>query len=263
MSNPRPGVSVGAVDPSVEPEESSYDLTCFRLADTLRCGEALRHLATESASMEEAARKATGYVYERFRSQDSRRQCVLVRMFKTHPYERLSAGLREFADTMAKGLPLTGATKCLVLLGTHGDDPLWNSRRTSAGHQAIPLVSEAVVERSPMISQLIHQFGLRTADFLRATPEIIKEMDRKSYGVFHILRAPSSPFVPAQQDFVARYGVQSVLGFGGVLPDGNLFALIIFARVPTASPVAQMFRTIAVDLKLGLLALFDKPIFAA
>lgn len=67
--------------------------------------------------------------------------------------------------------------------------------------------------------------------------------------------------MPAQKDFVVPYGIVSVLGFGGFLPDGNLFAVIIFARVPTSPSVAEMFRTVALNLKLGLLALSDKPVF--
>jgi hypothetical protein len=74
--------------------------------------------------------------------------------------------------------------------------------------------------------------------------------------------AASSPFIPAQKDFVLPYKVASVLGFGGLLPDGDLFAVIIFSRVAIPASTAEMFRTIALNLKLGLLALLEKPVFA-
>ena len=57
-------------------------------------------------------------------------------------------------------------------------------------------------------------------------------------------------------------GIGSVLGFGGMLPDGELFTVIIFARVAIPTPTAEMFRTIALNLKLGLLAILGKPVFA-
>jgi hypothetical protein len=268
MRNLEPKVPAGAPNAPATPvtlaqEQFTYDLMRFTMADMVRCGGALRHLAAESDSMEEAAQNVTRFLYEHLLDKTSNgRECVLVRFFKTHAYGGLSGELRRFADSMAAGASLREDTKCLVLLGTSGDEPQWNLRRRSVAHQAIPLASEAVVEQSPMISQLIRQLGLTTAGFLHTTPEIIKDPDQKSFGVFHVPEAANSPCVPAQKDFVAPYGIASVLGFGGILPDGNLFAVIIFARVPTSPPVAEMFRTMALNLKLGLLSLLDKPAFA-
>jgi len=245
------------------PDQPVYDLTRFTLADMVGCGRALRSLVTESTSMEEAAQKATRCFYEHCRDKISNdRSCVLVRLFKTHPYGGLRQELRAFADSKAGGAALTRDTRCLTLLGTTGDDPKWNSRRTSAGHRCIPLLSAAMVGESPMIAQLIRQLGMTTTEFLRTGPEIIKDLDQRRFGVFHVPAATGSPFIPAQKEFVAPYGVASVLGFGGMLPDGDLFVVIIFARVSIPASTAEMFRTVALNLKLGLLALLDKPVFA-
>lgn len=244
-------------------DQPVYDLTGFTLADMVRCGKALRLLAADSASLEEAAQKVTRYLYEHLRDKSSNnRSCVLVRFFKTHVYGGLTRELREYAASTASSAVLTDDTKCLTLLGTAGDDPLWNSRQTSKGHKCIPLTGETMVEQFPMISQLIRQLGLTMTEFLRMTPEIIKDVGQRSFGVFHVPVAANSPFVPAQKDFVAPYGIASVLGFGGMLPDGDLFVVIIFTRVAIPSPTAEMFRTVALNLKLGLLGLIDKPVFA-
>lgn len=244
-------------------DQLAYDLAAFALGDMVRGGRALRLLAVESASMEEAAQKVTGYLYQHLRDKTSNEHCcVLVRLFKTHPYAGLSQDLRDFAVSMAAGAALNQDTKCLTLLASAGDDPQWNSPRTSKGHRAIPLISEAMVDQLPMIAQLIRQLGLATSDFVRTRAEIIKELDEKKFGVFHVPVATDSPFIPAQKDFVAAYGIASVLGFGGMLPDGDLFVVIIFARAPIPASTAEMFRTIALNLKLGLLALMDKPVFA-
>lgn len=267
MSSPQPSVSAGGQKASAAPaipapEQLTYDLARFTLADMVRCGGALRHLAAESASMEEAAQKVTRYLYEHLLDRTSNeRCCVLVRLFKTHSYAGLSEELQTFAASMAAGAALTPDTKCLTLLASAGDEPQWNSRRTSKGHQAIPLLSEAMVEQSPMISQLIRQLGMTTAELLRTGPEILRELEQKEFGVFHVPSATNSPSIPAQKDFVAPYGVSSVLGFGGMLPDGDLFVVIIFARVAIPVSTADMFRTIALNLKLGLLSLLDKPVF--
>jgi hypothetical protein len=242
----------------------AHDLTRFTLVDMVRCGEALRLLVTQAASMEKAAQAVTRYLYENLRDRNSDdHSCVLVRFFRTLIYARLTTDLRQAAASqISPSADISKDTKCLTLLATTGDDPRWNSRHTSSAHKCIPLTSEAMVERFPMISQLIRQLGLTTSELLRTTPELVKELDQRSYGVFHVPLAIDSPFVPAQADFVVPHGVSSVLGFGGMLPDGDLFAAIIFARVAIPSSTADIFRTIALNLKVGLLDLFDEPVFA-
>src|SRR5579864_6114420 len=94
--------SAGARNPAEEPTapgRDAYDLTRFTLVDMVRCGAALRRLATESTSMEDAAQRVTRYLYENLRGKtaDSNRSCVLVRFFKTHLYGRLIEELREAA----------------------------------------------------------------------------------------------------------------------------------------------------------------------
>jgi hypothetical protein len=267
-ASPSPGISDAIGKPAAaahdQPasDQPAYDLTRFTLADMVRCGAALRRLATEATSMEDAAQRVTRYLYENLRDKtaSNNRSCVLVRFFKTHLYGRLIEELREAAAVSSA--PLTKDTKCLTLLATAGDEPHWNSRQSSRMHKCIPLLSEAMVEQFPMISQLIRQMGMTTTDLLCTTPEIIKDLHRKNFGVFHVPAAINSPFVPAQKDFVVPYGIGSVLGFGGMLPHGELFAVIIFARAAIPSSTAEMFRTIALNLKLGLLAILDKPVFA-
>jgi hypothetical protein len=244
------------------PDRLLYDLTGFTLGDMVRCGRALRLLAAESASMEEAAQKVTAYLYQHLGYGASNdRACVLVRLFKTHAYADLGTELREFAASTSGAAP-NEDTRCLTLLASAGDDPQWNSRRTSKAHQAIPLVSEAMVEQFPMIAQLIRQLGLTVSEVLQTGPEIIKDLEQRRFGIFHVPAAAGSPFIPAQKEFVAPYAVSSVLGFGGRLPGGDLFVVIMFMRVPIPASTAELFPTIALNLKLGLLALVDKPVFA-
>lgn len=39
---------------------------------------------------------------------------------------------------------------------------------------------------------------------------------------------------------IVPFGIRSVLGFGGMLPDGNLFAIIMFSKVPVPREKADM-----------------------
>ena len=70
-------------------------------------------------------------------------------------------------------LPETPKLQCLTLLATVGEQAEWNVRDQSIGHQAIPLPSEEIVARAPMISQPIRQLGLEIHTIIRPEPSIL------------------------------------------------------------------------------------------
>jgi hypothetical protein len=60
-------------------------------------------------------------------------------------------------------------------------------------------------------------------------------------------------FIPSQKDFVDAFGISSVIGFGSILPSGYLFAIILFSKLSISRETAQLFRMIALGVKLALL----------
>jgi hypothetical protein len=60
---------------------------------------------------------------------------------------------------------------------------------------------------------------------------------------------------------VIPFGIRSVVGFGGLLPDGELIATLLFSRVPVAPETAQMFATIALSVELAALPHVDGATF--
>ena len=92
-----------------------------------------------------------------------------------------------------------------------------------------------------MVAQLIHQFGLPTASVLAPDPAIMLDLEQRTFNVFHVQQALGSPFIPAQANFVVPYGIASVLGFGGVLPAGDLVAVLLFARRCQSPPEPPSF----------------------
>jgi hypothetical protein len=138
--------------------------------------------------------------------------------------------------------------KCLTLLATAGDEPAWNERKQSRGHRVIPLVSVQMVESAPMIAALIRQFGLEL-DAVVSPPVMAESLAGKTYNVFHVPEARGSSAIPAQEEFVIPYGVRSALGFGGVLRSGDLFAVIMFTKVPINDDTASRFRNLALEVK--------------
>jgi hypothetical protein len=231
-----------------------YDLTRFSSLDMMKCRSALRAIREEKlGSMEVAAQRVIDHLFENLTPGKSNEPaCALARLFITHPYGELTDDMKTFADRLMPGEKAPGV-KCLTMLATRGIQPDWNSRHTSAGHKAIPLLSEKMVEKAPMVSQLLKQLGIPVRSLLNADESLILNEDEKSFNVFHVAEAAGSPYIPAQNEFVIPHRVVSVLGFGGLLPSGNLFATILFSRVPIAAPVAANFAPLALTVKLCLL----------
>ncbi|HEX5727643.1 MAG TPA: hypothetical protein VFX98_19380 [Longimicrobiaceae bacterium] len=230
-----------------------FSLTAFDLVTMLQCGLELRQQTRGAASMEEAAQSIVRYFHDACRDPvTGRRECALVRFYKTHPYSGLEPELQAFARELLGGPPAREDMQCLVLMASAGDEPAWNDRRASRGHQAVPLPSARIVEQAPMISQLIHDLGLDVDAVVTPRPELIRGLDGRTCNVFYVPEAVESPYIPAQEGFVRRYGIRSVVGCGGILLTGELFSLILFARVPIPHASADRFRNIALDLKLAI-----------
>ena len=57
------------------------------------------------------------------------------------------------------------------------------------------------------------------------------------------------------------YRIRSALGFGGVLRTGELFAVIMFSKVPIPEETASRFRNIALEVKSLLFSFDDREVF--
>ncbi len=240
-----------------------YDLEYFTSSEMTRCGIALRKLGADAQSMEEAANNTVRYLYEELGDQQTgARACTLVRFYKTHASGELPPALRDFARGILDGNDPPPTTRCLTLLATAGDRPEWNARQTSLGHQAIPLVSSELVARLPMISQLIKQFGIEVETLLTADPARMVDLTQRTFNVFYVPDAVGSPIVPAQAEFVIPNSIQSVLGFGGVLPSSDLFAVILFSQAPLSREPAELFKPLALHVKVAVLPFDGETIFA-
>jgi hypothetical protein len=243
------------------PTPMSYDLSRFNLGDMLKCSPRLRETSINAPTLEASAQRVCRFLYDELREPQGQRQCALVRCYKTHQFGSLQPDLQAFAQRMMNaGTPGPGM-RCLTLMATVGVAADWNSTVLSKSHRAIPLPSPEIVEKAPMISQLIKELGLELSSVLEPSPEIVRELAGKRHGVFYVQDAAGSPYIPAQDDFVRRYGISSVVGFGGMLPTGDLFSIILFSTVRVTPESADRFKSLALDVKTGFSRFREENVF--
>lgn len=236
-----------------------FSLANFTLSELTDNLTRLRKIGLGAANMEEVANRMVRHFYDNFLLKGTmQRSCALVRLFITQPFGKLDTELQQRARQMLGNIEESSSHKCLVLLGTVGDELEWNSRKLSKGHQAIPLPSTQVLTSIPMISQLISQLGVDVNCVLQPTPSMLLAAEQKTYNVFHVADALGSPSIPGQSNFVIPFGIKSVLGFGGLLSSGELFAVILFSRSYIPKETAELFKPCALAAKVALLP-YDRP----
>ena len=218
-----------------------FDLRSFGLTDILESSFEIRRLGSAAASMEDAAGAVVRYLYAHLIDKETDQPALaLVRLYKTHRFDELRTGSPGLRAAALAPLPGGPGRPCLTLLATAGDEPAWNDRRLSKGHRAIPLHDVAAVAALPMVYELTRQLGFEGHDLVRPHPGLFTAIGRQPGGVFYVPEARGSESVPAQ-DFVERYGVRSVVGFGGLVPSGYAFAVVMFATVPVSRETAEAF----------------------
>jgi serine phosphatase RsbU (regulator of sigma subunit) len=230
------------------------DLIDFGLGDVVRLAGSLRELAQDARHIEQYSSRLCSLLHELFSDDDGGRQMALVRLYLTQPAAALPPAERAFAGDPADEV------RCLTLLGTAGELPEWNDRSRSKGHLVIPLLDAQRIGRMPMIAALLGQMGVDVGELVAPAGLLLDPAEHR-FGVFHVEDAHGSPFIPAQE-FVEEHGIRSVLGFGGVLPDGEIFAVVLFARVVVSRERAELLETLSPSITLALTEMLDLPLFA-
>jgi serine phosphatase RsbU (regulator of sigma subunit) len=238
--------------------DADGDLATFGLGDMVRLAASLRDLAGGSTTVVDFASQVCTHLHEHLVDPDGTRQTALVRFYGTLPFAALPADEQQFA-TSTWG-PTGPDVTCLTLLGTVGYEPAWNDRRLSRGHRVIPLADRSQVAGLPMVAALLHELGIDVDVLVSASTHLLGQSGGQPYGVFHVPQASGSAVIPAQ-DFVTEYGIRSVLGFGGALPTGEVYAVILFAQVEVPRETAELFQTVALSTSLAALEMLATPIF--
>lgn len=239
-----------------------YDLSKFTLQDMSEIGDALQRLELKANNIEELSNLMVQYFFENLIDKRSgEKSCALVRFFMTYPYSSLDLEARQLVGKMLHGQPIPPEMKCLSLMATAGVRPEWNSAKDSKDHRVLPLQSEDMLRKNIMVHQFIEQMGMNVANVLSPDPKLAAELEGRIFNAYYVPDAIGSPYIPAQEDFVAPYKIKSALGFGGMLPTGNLFALLIFSKTKVPLNTADLFKNIALHVRMAVLPFISEKIF--
>lgn len=211
----------------------------------------LRQAADSASCMEDAAEAVVRCLFGELVDEEGTPACALVRLYVTARLSALDGPLQEFARRAVPddlGSALSDDTRCITLLATTGVEPAWNDRRSSMAHQAIPLVDEDLVARLPMVAGLLRGLGVDAAAVVRPDPSQHAARASRRYDMFFVPDARSSRSIP-DTAFVERYGIHSALGFGGVMPSGELFTVLVFATVAVTEATAELLRSLALTVQ--------------
>ena len=234
----------------------------YEISTLLECGTALRKLGEGARSLEDVASEVVTTLRHRFIDKQSGNSALpLVRFYVTQRCRELEPSLQDFALAAGPDTFANQDVNCLALLATCGEESAWNDRRMSQSHKAIPLPSIEALHRLPMVAQLVRQLGVDPQQVVEPDPALFHDMGERTYNVFYVSEARDSEYVPAQNDFVIPYGIRSVVGFGGVLPDGALFAVILFSSIHVPVSTLEAFAAIALSVKVSLLPLVGREVF--
>ncbi|MEK0179093.1 histidine kinase [Microcoleus anatoxicus] len=238
-----------------------YNQTPFTLINLAKCSLVLRQLGRNSGSMQETSQKIADYIYQHFYdSESSQNSCVLVRLFKTHPYGELDDSLQASARSLMQNKIPPYEMKCWTLLASAGKEPQCNYA-DEAPNIVIPLVNEELVAQMLPISERILELGLDIPTVLGIADEKMLEMELKLLNIFYICSAQNSPFIAEQNSLVIPYEVKSVLGIGGLLPSGSLFMVELFFNIKISFKIAEVLNILAVAVKTALLPFDGEVVF--
>ena len=227
-------------------------LSSFELSDLVALSAELRRLGERATDLDDVAGRVASLLFDRLRAADGTPELALARVYSTRRYCELDRPAREQLRRTLGGRP-AAATPCLALSGTAGAQPEWGARHSCGFPLAVP-VPGPDSSCPPLLAELMQRLGVPAGGRLDAAP-----LERRStYGVVHVPVAAGSPRVP-EQELVRRHGVASALAFGGLLPAGELFAVLLLSTRPVDPTVARRFGTLALAVEVAILPFASNP----
>jgi hypothetical protein len=237
---------------------AARDAECFGVVEFHRARRRINQAMRDQRTTEACARVVCDVLYEELAA-GSAAGCALIRCFKLCQLGTIDPALRN-AYVASGGAERSPSLPCLVLMASRGEESAWCSRHTSRRHALIPVPDRSALEGMPMMRELFRQFDV-SPDSSHHSALSVETRPVRSFDVFHIEDARGNVHIPDQDAFVRPYGVRSVVGFGGPLRRGDLYAVLLFCKVPVDRQTASELRRVALDVTTRFFQFGDDAVF--
>lgn len=228
-----------------------FRLDSFKLTDMAACGTELRELGLSADSVEAASESIVRFLYEHLVDANGEPAVRLTRLFKTLRFDELDDDLKRAAIV---SVPIMSDIDFLTVMASAGDLPEWNGRRNSQEQALMPVTNIADRSVPGLFSRIIRQLPDNDT-FDPADDEMssyLLEPEKSPYNILLLSDAQDESRFPGH-DFVDRFGVRSVLLFGGMVGRSSFYAVLILSGVPISRETAQMFKPISLSIKHALI----------
>ncbi|MCB9951866.1 MAG: PAS domain S-box protein [Planctomycetaceae bacterium] len=231
-----------------------YRLDEFTLTSMMDCGAVIRGLS-DCSTKQQFTDDLVRFLHNQVIDEEGNSAFSLAQLFETVPFAELSPTQQKVA--LALETDISAETPCLTLVASAGSAVSHSDGSSLSQQYVIPLPNSEALREHPLVGQLVQQLGIDVG----RVPDMNSDLPLSDDGtdVLHIENADLSGPVAIQKDFAGYGDVKSVIGFGDTLPDGRLFAVILFARVPVPPETASLFGHLSQSARMAYLAHVDVP----
>jgi hypothetical protein len=206
-----------------------------------------------SRTLQEAAQSFAEMLYEELEA-----STVLARVFTTVRFGALPGPDKQFVKRVAteRGCrdELEDQTVVVSLLGTRGRQPSWNHRYQSGSRLGIPLSSTSFIKTIPMLARLLNAADTGVRWIEKQQTRIVAKSFGQMAQLLYVDDAKAAVTddgfkIVANQDFVDRFDVRTVLGLGGVYLNGSYVSVLLFTNELIPQQKAEKFLTLIHSFK--------------
>ena len=220
--------------------------------------QSLKEALKPCTSFEMAAQESINILYREF--EDS---VKLARLYATTTTNNLPAELRRVVSTLGEAQP---NDQMLVLFGTRGVLPDWNTRQGSRGHAVIPLLSSSFIQSLPMLAGLFTSLGVNLGQFDTRATSKGESLWGGLASIFYVKDAATERdhlgrlLIPSQ-DFVAAHQIKTVFGVGSSYISGQFMTTLFFCHETIPREQIEQFVGLVSVIKLSTHSLISGKLF--
>ncbi len=217
-----------------------------------QCAFRIMRVAADGIPEEAIAQAVAEYFYDHFRLTDTGGPALLLaRVSLTEPLSLVAPALQTKMRQRHAGLE--DQTQCCVLRGSCGQYGEWCRVATPVMDQCLVVEDMEFSWVRPVVAQVLRGLDRNLAEVGRwEGAGLLEDLDRVVH-VVHIEEAKGHPLLQRQGEFVAQYGVRSMMGLGGRLPSGRSVCVELFSSVPVGPERLSHYRVLALSVYLAFL----------